>query len=409
MAQGNGDPCLAKVLEAAAAEQRAIEHDRKNETEAALAKYGLAERSLEEAVRVAEAEGKHADDRPRLERHRQELLDRMVHLRCLTPGQAPTIPLEQQVRTVELSMTHPSRAAGAGAGASPPPQGTFAGAVVLGAFGGAAVLGGTLAMPLAGAVAGAAALGYAATRNDDVGTAVRTAGGSAATAATTAADKAKEISTTAADKAKEIDERYQIRNTVASKSQEFGSAVASRAPETTAKAQELGNNAKAKAQELGATLMTKAPEFATTVQSKAQEICATVKTKAEEIQAGADDVVERGRVSRGPGSTSDFTNKLGDFARGLVSEGKETRGGTTDAPYSFGDLSRGVVKKLGFIRAMQSEVAASSGSAAPAAAPTAASAAAAAAASPVSEGPVFAGRACSTDPQAAASSSAASA
>jgi len=383
MATANGDSCLAKVLEAAGAEKQAIEHDRKNETQAALAKYGFAERALDQAVRVAEMEGKHADDRPRLERHRQELLDRMAHLRCVTPGQAPTIPLEQQVHTVELSMTHPTRTA-SGSG-RPPPRGTLTGAVVLGALGGAAVLGGTFAMPVVGAVAGAAALGYAATRNDAVGGAVRTAGGSAATAATTAADKVKEI-----------DQRYQIRNVVSSKSQEFGNAVASRAPETTAKAQELGRNAKTKAQEVGATLVTKAPEFASAVQSKAQEISATVKTKAEEIQASTDEVVERGRASRGQDATSDFKTKFGDFARGLVSEGKESRGATTDDGYKFGDLSRGVVKKLGFIRAMQSEVTANSASTD---APDS---------GPISGGPVFAGPV-ATDAPAASSSAAASA
>lgn len=75
----------------------------------------------------------------------------------------------------------------------------------------------------------------------------------------------------------------------------------------------------------------------------------TVAGKAQELGAAAGaaagDVTSKGRASRSA-APEENGYKFGDFTRGLVAEGKETRGASATDGYRFGDFSRGVMAKL---------------------------------------------------------------
>merc|ERR1719387_2962864 len=88
----------------------------------------------------------------------------------------------------------------------------MAAVAALGAVGGALVLGSTVGLTAVGAMGGAAAAGYAATRQDAVGDAARSAGGAALAGC---------------EKAKELDQQHQIT----AKLTDVGGKAAARAKE----------------------------------------------------------------------------------------------------------------------------------------------------------------------------------
>lgn len=174
---------MQHVLAASAAENEAISLDRAGDVAAAIARYEVCERELAAAIEAALPA--HADDRPKLITHRQEVNDRIAHLRGLR-GASPTIPVEQQIRAVELGM----RASGAATSAASSAGGakTLVACAALGAAGGFVVLGGVLGTSLS-IVGGAAGVAYVATRQDKLGDAARSAGGMAIAGA----EKAKQL------------------------------------------------------------------------------------------------------------------------------------------------------------------------------------------------------------------------
>mmetsp|Transcript_15828 Transcript_15828/g.32074 ORF Transcript_15828/g.32074 Transcript_15828/m.32074 type:complete len:273 (-) Transcript_15828:50-868(-) len=178
------DACIQHVMAASAAENEAISLDRAGDVPAAIRSYEQCERELAAAVEAALPA--HAEDRPKLVQHRQEINDRLAHLRGLSAGSAPSLPVEQQIRAVELGM----RATGAASSAASSAGGakTLAACAALGAAGGFVVLGGVLGTSLS-IVGGAAGAAYVATRQDKLGDAARSAGG----LAIAGAEKAKQL------------------------------------------------------------------------------------------------------------------------------------------------------------------------------------------------------------------------
>eukprot|EP00929_Paragymnodinium_shiwhaense_P113427 TRINITY_DN81720_c0_g1_i1.p1 TRINITY_DN81720_c0_g1~~TRINITY_DN81720_c0_g1_i1.p1 ORF type:complete len:311 (+),score=58.02 TRINITY_DN81720_c0_g1_i1:98-934(+) len=168
------DLCMQNVLAASVEENEAIEKDRAGDAPGAIAKYEESERLL--AAAIAAALPNHAEDHPKLVQHRQELLDRISHLKSLKGG-APTIPLEQQIKAVQLGMQAHSAASRAASSAGGVKQ--MAAVAAIGAVGGAIVLG-PLGLTLVGAAGGAAVAGVAATRSDTIGDVTRGVGSFAA-------------------------------------------------------------------------------------------------------------------------------------------------------------------------------------------------------------------------------------
>lgn len=212
------DECTRRVLAASVAESEAMELDKNGDVQSAIRKYELCDKEL--AAAIAAALPAHAADQPKLVQHRSEVLDRMQHLRSLRPGQAATIPLEQQIRAVQLGIqaTSTANAAVSSAGGVK----TLAACAALGAAGGLIVLGSTVGLGVA-AVGGAAGAAYLATRSDKVGEAARTAGGLAVQGAEKAqelnkehkiTDKLAEAGSKAVAMAKDMNERYGIADKV---------------------------------------------------------------------------------------------------------------------------------------------------------------------------------------------------
>lgn len=212
------DACVEKTQAAAAAEQEAIELDRKNKSAEAAAQYQIAMKLLEEAEKLAASA--HKDDVPKLAEHRKELGDRVKYLQGLKGGQAPTIPIEDQIKAVQLGMHAADQAQGAAAAAGGVK--TLGAAAACGAVGGFIVLGGILGTTIAVA-GGAAGMAYAATRKDEVGDAARGLGNMTLAGASKVKEidhehnltgKAKDLGSAAVSKAKEINDKHGITDKV---------------------------------------------------------------------------------------------------------------------------------------------------------------------------------------------------
>jgi len=131
-------------------------------------------------------------------------------------GEPPSIPLEQHVHSVQLTMQAACAepAAGGAVGGMP----TIAAAAGIGAIGGAVVLGG-LVGTAAAVVAGGAGMAYASTRQGVVGESARGVGNMALAAGSKAkqinedhkiTEKATEVGKAVVGRAKDVDSQYQI-------------------------------------------------------------------------------------------------------------------------------------------------------------------------------------------------------
>lgn len=204
------DECTRRVVSAAALENAGIELDRAGNVSAAIAKYEECEREL--AAAIAAAMPAHAEDHPKLVQHRSEVMNRIVHLKSLN-GRPPTIPVEDQIKAVQLSMQAAS-AAQAAVGSAGGVK-TMAACAAMGAGAGFLVLGGAVGATIS-IVGGAAGAAYVATRNDKAGDAARAAGG---------------VAIQGAQKAMELNERHRVSEKIA----DAGSKAVTRAKETDEK------------------------------------------------------------------------------------------------------------------------------------------------------------------------------
>merc|ERR1719188_761195 len=98
---------MRHVIASSAAENAAIELDRAGSVAAAIAKYEECERELGKAIEAAMPA--HASDHPKLVQHRSEVQSRISHLKSLN-GRPPTIPVEDQIKAVQLGMQASSAA-----------------------------------------------------------------------------------------------------------------------------------------------------------------------------------------------------------------------------------------------------------------------------------------------------------
>lgn len=178
------------VMAASSAEMAAVDLDRSGNNQAAIQKYEESVRQLEAAIAITSSGGDHAEDHPKLVQHRDEVRTRITYLRGLA-GKAPTIPVEEQIKAVQIGMQAASSAASAAGQAGGVK--TLAACAALGAGAGLMMLG-----PV-GAVAGAVGAGYVATRQDKAGEVARSAGG---------------LGVAAVTKAKEINDQHQISTKV---------------------------------------------------------------------------------------------------------------------------------------------------------------------------------------------------
>jgi len=218
MADSNQDDCIKHVLASSVAENAAIEFDRAGDVKQAIEKYQECEQEL--AAAIAAALPAHAGDHPKLVQHRQEILDRIKYLKSLNGG-LPTIPIEQQIKAVQLGMQATRSAGGVK---------TLAAVTAMGAAGGAIVLGSTIGLTFS-AIGGAAAAAYCATRNDKVGDAARSAGNVALAGVDKMAainkehkitDKMADAGAKAATTAKAVNDKYGITDKI---SKGVGAAV----------------------------------------------------------------------------------------------------------------------------------------------------------------------------------------
>lgn len=175
-------------MAASMAENEGIDLDRKGQRPAAIAKY---EESVREfAAAIAAASPNHDEDRPRLIEHKQQVEARIATLKS---SPTTTIPVEDQIKSVQLAMAGAASANAAVSSAGG--MKTMAAVAAIGAVGGAFVLGGALGLPIMGAVGGASGAAYVATRQDVAGQAARQVGGAALTGVS---------------KAQELNEQHQI-------------------------------------------------------------------------------------------------------------------------------------------------------------------------------------------------------
>jgi len=182
------DECVKKVMAASMAENEAIGLDRQNDRAQAIAKYEESVREFAAAIDLSSPS--HNEDRPKLIEHKAQIESRIAELK---KNAATTVPVEDQIKSVQLAMAGAAGASNAVSSAGGVK--TLAACAALGAVGGAIILGGTVGFAVTGAVGGAAAAGYAATRNDGIGQAARTAGG---------------VALSGAAKAQELNEQHQI-------------------------------------------------------------------------------------------------------------------------------------------------------------------------------------------------------
>jgi len=199
-------------MQGATAENEAIALDRAGQYEGAIAKYEECERHFAMAVGFAQPD--HAQDQPKLQAHREQVLSRLVHLKSLN-GAESTVPVEDQIKTIQLGMqaaqsAERTAAAAVAATESAGGMGTLGAVSAIGAGVGFLALG-----PL-GLIAGAAGSAYMATRQDGVGATTRQVGSTAITAA---------------QGAKELDQKHRVsQNLMAA-----GGAAATQIAETNQK------------------------------------------------------------------------------------------------------------------------------------------------------------------------------
>jgi hypothetical protein len=265
MATNELDDCVKRVMAASAAENAAIDLDRKGQHAAAIAKY---EESVQEFnAAIAAALPNHSEDRPKLEEHKAQIEARIATLRA-SPN--TTIPVEDQIKSVQLAMSGASAANAAVSSAGGVK--TMAAVAAVGAVGGAIVLGSTVGLTTIGAVGGAAGAAYAATRQDAVGDAARSVGGAAVKGV---------------DKAQELNEKHQI----------------------TAKMADAGNKAVAKARAINEQhqITSKISSATSTATSKAKEFEAkhqVTNKVASGLSKGLDGVSSLMSSGRGSGSSA---------------------------------------------------------------------------------------------------------
>lgn len=212
------DACVSRVMAASMAENEAIDLDRKNQRAAAIAKYEECVREFNAAIEACLPN--HSEDRPRLIEHKTQVEAR---IKTLKASPATTIPVEDQIKSVQLAMAGASTANAAVNSAGG--MKTMAAVAAMGAVGGAIILGGTLGFTTIGAVGGAAGAAYVATRQDAIGGAARSAGGAALSGVAKAQElnEKHQITTKMADaggkavaKAKAINEQHQITSKISS-------------------------------------------------------------------------------------------------------------------------------------------------------------------------------------------------
>lgn len=209
---------MQRVAAASTAENTAIALDRSGDVRSALTHYEDCARQLQAAIDTALPA--HAEDQPKLVQHRTEILARVDHLKSLRGGAAPTIPLEQQIRAVQLGMQASSAASDAASSAGGVK--TIGAVAAMGAVGGFMLLGGTIGAPLA-VLGGATGAAYCATRQDGVGDAARKVGGVAIAGGERAqalnnehniTGKVADVVQKAGRRSMEVNEKYQITNKV---------------------------------------------------------------------------------------------------------------------------------------------------------------------------------------------------
>lgn len=213
------DECVRRVMAAAAAESEAINLDNGNRRAEAIPKYEQSIIEFEAAIAAALPD--HSDDRPRLIEHKAQVEARIATLKA-SPD--TTIPVAQQIKSVQLAMAGaaPAAAASSDSAASGGVK-TMAAVAAMGAVGGALVLGSTVGLTAIGAVGGAAGAAYCTTRNDGVGQAARTAGGVALSGVAKAQQinehhqitaKAADAGAKTVEKAKAINEKHQFTSRI---------------------------------------------------------------------------------------------------------------------------------------------------------------------------------------------------
>lgn len=212
----NDDDCVKHVMAASMAENDGIELDRNNKRSDAIVKYEQAIKELDAAIALAEPN--HSEDKPKLIEHKNQIQSRIGTLKT---SPSTSIPVEDQIKSVQLAMAGASAvssATAAGGGVK-----TMAAVAAVGAVGGAVVLGGTLGLTTIGLVGGAATAGYCATRQDNIGQAARNVGNTALTGVSKAQElneqhqitsKLAKAGSQAFDKAKEVNETYGITSKV---------------------------------------------------------------------------------------------------------------------------------------------------------------------------------------------------
>lgn len=207
------DECIQQVLAASALEHEGIELDRAGDNEGAILKYEECMRGLGAAIAAALPD--HAEDKPKLEQHRTEICDRIAHLKSMK-GQPASIPVEDQIRAVQLGM-QATQAASAAVGQAGGVK-TIGACAAMGAGAAFVVLGSTVGAPIA-LIGGAAGAAYLATRGDKAGDAARGVGGAGLAVAGKAkelndkhgvTDKAIDLTKGVVSKAREADTKYGI-------------------------------------------------------------------------------------------------------------------------------------------------------------------------------------------------------
>eukprot|EP00928_Gymnodinium_smaydae_P012543 TRINITY_DN14545_c0_g5_i1.p1 TRINITY_DN14545_c0_g5~~TRINITY_DN14545_c0_g5_i1.p1 ORF type:complete len:274 (+),score=89.48 TRINITY_DN14545_c0_g5_i1:77-898(+) len=213
--QAEPDACVSRVLAASALEGEAVELDRRGDRVQAAQRYEACLREFDAAIEAAKASGaQHAGDLEKLEEHRRQVRTRIEHLKS---SEAKTVPVEDQIKTVQLAMSGAASANAAASTAGGVKQ--LAAIAAIGAVGGGIVLGSALGLTTIGVVGGAAGATICATRADAVGDAARKAGSVAVAAGEKAVavnkdhritEKIGEVSSKAVHKAAEVNRSYGI-------------------------------------------------------------------------------------------------------------------------------------------------------------------------------------------------------
>lgn len=208
----------AQVSRISVLEAEAMHRDRRGEFRDACAKYR--EAAAELGYALSQLGTTYHPDAATLERHRGQLLDRAAYLEHPLGGAAARRPIEDHIQTVQLSMNSTNRGSVSseeGGGGK-----VIAAAAGIGAVGGLILLGPIVGSSL-GIVAGAAAVGYASTRDDKVGNVARSAASTASDGVMATkkfnddhniSGKAVALGQNAWTRAKEVNEKHDITGKV---------------------------------------------------------------------------------------------------------------------------------------------------------------------------------------------------